>query len=35
MRAGAQAVKVVYALREALEHYENAYEALTKLPNVA
>jgi class 3 adenylate cyclase/tetratricopeptide (TPR) repeat protein len=31
MRAGAQAVKV-YALREALEHYEHAYEALTKLP---
>ena len=31
MRAGAQAVKV-YAMSEALEHYENAYEALTKLP---
>src|SRR5215212_9288752 len=31
MRAGEQAGKV-YALREALEHYENAYEALTKLP---
>jgi class 3 adenylate cyclase/tetratricopeptide (TPR) repeat protein len=30
MRAGAQAVKV-YALREALEHYENAYQALTKI----
>jgi class 3 adenylate cyclase/tetratricopeptide (TPR) repeat protein len=32
MRAGAQAVKV-YALNEALEHYENAYQALTKLPD--
>src|SRR5215203_4407514 len=31
MGAGAQAVKV-YALREAIEHYENAYEALRKLP---
>src|SRR5215203_2387416 len=31
MRAGAQAVKV-YAMSEALEHYENAYEALTKVP---
>src|SRR5215212_9026787 len=31
MRAGEQAVKV-YAMSEALEHYENAYEALTKLP---
>jgi class 3 adenylate cyclase/tetratricopeptide (TPR) repeat protein len=30
MRAGEQAVKV-YALSEALEHYENAYQALTKL----
>jgi tetratricopeptide (TPR) repeat protein len=33
MRAGAQAVKV-YALSEALEHYEHAYEALIKLPDV-
>src|SRR5215204_5595691 len=32
MRAGEQAVKV-YALREALEHYENAYQALAKLPD--
>src|SRR5215211_4260603 len=31
MQAGAQAVKV-YAMSEALEHYENAYEALTTLP---
>src|SRR5919107_766235 len=31
MRAGEQALKV-YALREALEHYEHAYQALTKLP---
>src|SRR5215211_4425321 len=31
MRAGEQAVKV-YAMNEALEHYENAYDALTKLP---
>jgi len=31
MRAGEQALKV-YALREALEHYENAYRALTKNP---
>src|SRR5829696_1536037 len=31
MRAGEQAVKV-YAMSEALEHYENAYQALTKLP---
>jgi class 3 adenylate cyclase/tetratricopeptide (TPR) repeat protein len=31
MRAGEQAVKV-YALREALEHYENAYLALAKIP---
>src|SRR5215210_9581002 len=30
MRAGAQAVKV-YALNEALEHYENAYQAMTKV----
>jgi tetratricopeptide (TPR) repeat protein len=30
MGAGAQAVKV-YALREALEHYENAYVALTRI----
>jgi class 3 adenylate cyclase/tetratricopeptide (TPR) repeat protein len=34
MRAGAQAVKV-YALREALEHYENAHEALSKLPEAS
>jgi class 3 adenylate cyclase/tetratricopeptide (TPR) repeat protein len=34
MRAGAQAVRV-YALREALEHYENAHEALTKLPEAS
>jgi class 3 adenylate cyclase/tetratricopeptide (TPR) repeat protein len=32
MRAGAQAVKV-YALSEVLEHYDHAYEALTKLPD--
>jgi class 3 adenylate cyclase/tetratricopeptide (TPR) repeat protein len=32
MQAGAQSVKV-FALREALEHYEHAYEALTKLPD--
>src|SRR5918994_5921083 len=32
MRAGAQAMKV-YALREALDHHEHAYEALTKLPD--
>jgi class 3 adenylate cyclase/tetratricopeptide (TPR) repeat protein len=31
MQAGAQAVKV-YALSEALEHYEHAYEALERLP---
>jgi class 3 adenylate cyclase/tetratricopeptide (TPR) repeat protein len=31
MRAGAQAAKV-YAISEALEHYENAYEALGKNP---
>jgi tetratricopeptide (TPR) repeat protein len=34
MRAGTQAVKV-YALSEALEHYENAYQALRKLPDVS
>jgi class 3 adenylate cyclase/tetratricopeptide (TPR) repeat protein len=34
MRAGAQAVKV-YALSEALEHYENAYQALTKIPDAS
>jgi class 3 adenylate cyclase/tetratricopeptide (TPR) repeat protein len=34
MRAGTQAVKV-YALSEALEHYENAYQALSKLPDVS
>jgi class 3 adenylate cyclase/tetratricopeptide (TPR) repeat protein len=34
MRAGAQAMKV-YAISEALEHYEHAYEALTKLPNAS
>ena len=34
MRAGAQAMKV-YAMSEALEHYEHAYEALTKLPNAS
>ncbi len=34
LRAGAQAVKV-YALREALEHYENAYEALKKVPDAS
>src|SRR5215203_1664697 len=32
MGAGAQAVKV-YALREALAYYDNAFEALTKLPD--
>src|ERR687898_945887 len=32
MGAGAQAVKV-YAMSEALEHYEHAYEALRKLPD--
>jgi tetratricopeptide (TPR) repeat protein len=31
MGAGEQAVKV-YAMSEAIEHYENAYQALTKLP---
>jgi len=34
MRAGAQAVKV-YAMSEAIEHYENAYEALTKIPDAS
>ena len=34
MRAGTQAVKV-YALSEALEHYENAYQALSKLPDAS
>src|SRR5829696_7915165 len=34
MRAGAQAVKV-YALSEALEHYEHAYQALAKLPDAS
>jgi tetratricopeptide (TPR) repeat protein len=34
MGAGAQAVKV-YALREALEHYENAYRSLAKIPDAA
>src|SRR5215208_2282640 len=34
MSAGAQAVKV-YALREALEHYENAYLALKKVPGAS
>ena len=34
MSAGEQAVKV-FALREALEHYENAYQALTKIPNAS
>jgi hypothetical protein len=34
MRAGEQAVKV-YALREALEHFENSYRALTKIPNAS
>src|SRR5918994_563945 len=34
MRAGEQAVKV-YALREALEHYENAYQALEKIPEAS
>jgi predicted ATPase len=32
MRAGTQAMNV-YALREALEHYQRAYEALEKVPN--
>jgi class 3 adenylate cyclase/tetratricopeptide (TPR) repeat protein len=34
MQAGAQAVKV-YAMSEALEHYENAYEALKRLPEAS
>ena len=34
MGAGGQAVKV-YALREALEYYENAYRALTKIPDAS
>jgi class 3 adenylate cyclase/tetratricopeptide (TPR) repeat protein len=34
MRAGEQAVKV-YAMNEALEHYENAYLALTKIPDAS
>jgi len=34
MRAGAQAVKV-YAMSEALAHYDNAYEALTKIPDAS
>src|SRR5215210_455354 len=34
MTAGAQAVKV-YAMSEALEHYENAYEALTHIPDAS
>src|SRR5215216_3855833 len=34
MRAGAQAVKV-YAMSEALEHYENAYLALKRLPEAS
>src|SRR5215218_10343292 len=34
MRAGEQTVKV-YALREALEHYENSYRALTRIPNAS
>src|ERR671920_364092 len=34
MRAGGQAVKV-YALREALEYYENACRALTKIPDAS
>src|SRR5215217_113600 len=34
MRAGEQTVKV-YALREALEHYENSYWALTRIPNAS
>src|SRR5215204_4600803 len=34
MRAGAQAVKV-YAINEALEHYENAYLALKRLPEAS
>ena len=34
MRAGAQAAKV-YAISEALEHYENAYEGLGKVPGAS
>jgi class 3 adenylate cyclase/tetratricopeptide (TPR) repeat protein len=34
MRAGEQALKV-YAMQEALEHYENAYRALAKIPDVS
>src|SRR5215218_5670822 len=34
MRAGEQTLKV-YAVHEALEHYENAYGALAKIPNAA
>jgi class 3 adenylate cyclase/tetratricopeptide (TPR) repeat protein len=34
MGAGAQAVKV-YAMNEALEHYENAYRALKKIPEAS
>jgi len=34
MRAGTQAVKV-YAMSEALAHYDNAYEALTRLPDAS
>ena len=34
MQAGAQAVKV-YAMSEALAHYDNAHEALTKLPDAS
>jgi tetratricopeptide (TPR) repeat protein len=34
MRAGAQAMSV-YAMSEALEHYENAYQALGKLPEAS
>src|ERR687894_209580 len=34
MRAGAQAVSV-YAMSEALEHYENAYQALGKIPEAS
>ena len=34
MHAGAQAAKV-YAVSEAFEHYENAYEALGKIPEVS
>ena len=34
MRAGAQAVNV-YAMSEALEHYENAYQALGKIPEAS